>query len=92
MITGMHNAVLQRLHPQVELPLARPYLDKFDKARLVYIYIIFIYIFMCVCLDGCQPVRPMCDDGGQALTSIPSSPLPLKTDHPRRTPNPNRRW
>lgn len=33
MITGMHNAVLQRLHPQVELPLARPYLDKFDKAR-----------------------------------------------------------
>ena len=45
MITGMHNAVLQRLHPQVELPLARPYLDKFDKARLVYMYFFFhLYI------------------------------------------------
>lgn len=46
MITGMHNAVLQRLHPQVELPLARPYLDKFDKARLVYIYIYYIHLYI----------------------------------------------
>lgn len=32
-IAATHNAVLQRLHPRVELPLVRPYLEKFDKAR-----------------------------------------------------------
>lgn len=47
LITGVHNAVLQRLHPQVELPLVRPYLDKFDKARVTYAK------YICVCMNVC---------------------------------------
>jgi hypothetical protein len=45
LIAATHNAAVQKLHPTVELPLVRPYLDKFDKARSLFS--LFIYIHLC---------------------------------------------